>query len=133
MPDKNVTISHDERSPGTREETRSQERYVRPAIDILENGEGLTVVADLPGVEKENLDVSIDQGILTIKGEIAATGERRGELHREFELLSYYRQFELPEVIDQDKTKAEYVNGVLTLRLFKREKAKPRKIEVTAV
>jgi HSP20 family molecular chaperone IbpA len=131
MSDKSITNSVDHRTPEKREETRSTERYLSPAVDILETEEGLIITADLPGVGKDSLEIGIDKGILTIQGK--AKSESCGnEIYREFQLMSYYRQFQLPDVIDQGKTSAEYANGVLTLRLFKAEAAKPRRIEVQA-
>ncbi len=129
MSDKGITNSGEQRSPGTREETRSMERYLRPAVDIMETEEGLTLVTDLPGVGREHLDVGIDKGILTIQG-VAKSEPRGNEVYREFDLMNYYRQFQLPDVIDQEKTVAELTNGVLTLRLYKAEAAKPKRIEV---
>ncbi len=131
MADKSITNSVENRAPERREDTRSTERYLRPAVDIIETEAGLTITADLPGVGKEGLEIGIDKGILTIQGR-ASMESRRNDIYREFELMNYYRQFQLPEVIDQDKTVAEYANGVLTLRLFKAEAAKPRRIEVQA-
>jgi HSP20 family molecular chaperone IbpA len=131
MADKSITNSVEQRTPERREETRSTERYLSPAVDIVETEEGLTLTADLPGVGKESLEIGIDKGILTIQGK-ADSGIRSNEIYREFQLMSFYRQFQLPEVIDQGKTVAEYANGVLTLRLFKAEAAKPRRIEVQA-
>jgi HSP20 family protein len=129
MSDKSITNTTAPGAPESREETRSNERYLRPAVDIIEKEDCLTIIADLPGVGKENLEIGIDKGILTIEGQV--TQETPGnEVYREFELMSYYRQFQLPEAIDQDKTSAEFANGVLTLRLCKAEAAKPRKIEV---
>jgi HSP20 family protein len=121
------TTKHD--AAETREETRSNERYLRPAVDITEKEDCLTIIADLPGVRKENLEIGIDKGILTIEGQVDP-GAPGNEVYREFELMSYYRQFQLPEAIDQDTTQAEFVNGVLTLRLYKAEAAKPKRIEV---
>jgi HSP20 family molecular chaperone IbpA len=129
MSDKGITNSGEQRSPGTREETRSMERYLRPAVDIMETEEGLTIVTDLPGVDREHLEVGIDKGILTIQG-VAKSESRGNEVYREFDLMNYYRQFQLPDVIDQEKTSAELSNGVLTLRLYKAEAAKPKRIEV---
>jgi HSP20 family protein len=131
MADKSITNSVEQRTPERREETRSTERYLSPAVDIVETEEGLTLTADLSGVGKEDLEIGIDKGILTIQGKTKS--ESRGnEIYREFQLMNYYRQFQLPEVIDQGKTSAEYANGVLTLQLFKAEAAKPRRIEVKA-
>jgi HSP20 family molecular chaperone IbpA len=105
------------------------ERYLRPAVDIVETHEGLTIITDLPGVDRENLEVGIDKGILTIQGQVKPSA-KGNDVYREFDLMNYYRQFQLPEVIDQEKTKAEFANGVLTLRLYKAEAAKPKRIEV---
>ena len=130
MAEKSITPAA-EQTPSVQEDTRSAERYIRPPVDILETEEGLTITVDLPGGAKESIDIDIDKAILTIKGRpsVSTAGE---EKYREFGLTNYYRQFQLPEVIDQEKTKAEYENGVLTLRLYKAEHAKPRKIEIKA-
>jgi len=129
MADKSITNTGEQRTPETREETRSLERYLRPAVDIMETEEGLTIITDLPGVDREHLEVGIDKGILTIQGQVKP--ETRGnDVYREFDLMNFYRQFQLPDVIDQGRTRAELSNGVLTLRLYKAEAAKPRKIEV---
>jgi HSP20 family protein len=129
MLDTSITNTTKHGTAETREETRSNERYLRPAVDITEKEDCLTIIADLPGVRKENLEIGIDKGILTIEGQVDP-GAPGNEVYREFELMSYYRQFQLPEAIDQDTTQAEFVNGVLTLRLYKAEAAKPKRIEV---
>jgi HSP20 family protein len=129
MAEKTVPSVHGESAPGRREDTRAQERYIIPPVDIFETKEGLTVVADLPGVEQKNLDVRVADGILTIQAKTAHVASGT-PIELEFELLNFYRQFELPEEIDPEGIAAELKHGVLTLRLPKREKAKPRKIEV---
>ncbi|HVO94394.1 MAG TPA: Hsp20/alpha crystallin family protein [Terriglobales bacterium] len=112
-----------------REGTRSQERSVTPPVDIYEDADGLVVKADLPGVAKENLDVRVENNLLTIHGQPShvVAGE---PIYREYELVSFYRQFELSERVDQTKISAELKHGVLTLHLPKAEEAKPRKVEV---
>ncbi|PLX83348.1 MAG: molecular chaperone [Desulfuromonas sp.] len=112
-----------------REETRDLQDYVRPAVDIYETAEGLTLVADMPGVAKEHLNVDIDKGVLTLRGhaEGMATGE---DLHREFALGTYFRQFEIPDEIDLKSVSAEFKDGVLTLSLPKALAARPRKIPI---
>jgi len=121
-------FAHDKEAQG-KEETRSQERYVTPAVDIYETREGLVVKADLPGVAKDALDVRVENNLLTIRGRAAhcAPGEL---LYREYELANFYRQFELSDKVDQLKISAELKNGVLTLNLPKAEEAKPRRIDV---
>jgi len=130
MVEKTVPGVQGEAGPPRREETRAQERYITPPVDIFETKDGLTVVADLPGVEQNALDVRVADGILTIQGKTARVAPGT-PTEREFELLNFYRQFELPEEIDSDKIAAELKHGVLTLRLPKKEKAKPRKVEIS--
>lgn len=114
------------------EKTREEERYVAPAVDIYEASDGLTVVADLPGVAASDLNVQVDNGVLTIqgKGSTAMNGPDTAYLWREYRLKNFWRQFQLSDEVDQTKIKADLKNGVLTLFLPKAEAAKPRKIEV---
>ncbi|HWI41481.1 MAG TPA: Hsp20/alpha crystallin family protein [Verrucomicrobiae bacterium] len=126
----NRVVAEREENAPAREETRSGENYIRPAVDILETEHGLTIIADLAGVQKEKVEVQIDKGILTIQGEGTPTAAG-SELYHEFSVMNYYRQFQIPEAIDQEKTTAEYTDGVLTLQLYKAEHAKPRRIQVS--
>lgn len=114
------------------EATRSREHFVTPAVDIFETEQGLTLVADVPGLDREHLRIDIDKGILTLEGRIP---EWQGsqEIYREFTMPSYHRQFQLPDTVDLAKISAEIHNGVLTLKLPKAEAAKPRRIEVRSL
>src|SRR5512136_3267844 len=125
MAEKTVPSTQEDRIPGRREDTREHERYITPPVDIFETKDGLTVVADLPGVEQKALDVRVADGILTIQGKTAHVAPGT-PVEREFELMNFYRQFELPEEIDTEGISAELKLGVLTLRLPKKEMAKPR-------
>jgi len=109
--------------------TRNQERYVAPPVDIYETREGLVVLADLPGVAKEALDVRVDNNMLTIRGH-ARHGVPGEMTYREYELVNFFRQFELSDTVDQGRITADLKCGVLTLHLPKAEEAKPRQIEV---
>lgn len=124
-----LTERNDERNVQAREETRSNERYIRPAVNILEDEEGLVITADIPGASKESLDVNVEKGILTISAPAQHTVPGTS-VYREFELANYYRQFTIPESLDHEKARADYVNGILTLRVPKAEVAKPKRIEV---
>ena len=124
-----LTERNDERNVQSREETRSNERYIRPAVNIIETEEGLVLTADIPGASKDALDVNVEKGILTISAPARHTVPGTSA-YREFELSSYYRQFTIPESLDHEKAHADYANGILTLRIPKAEVAKPRKIEV---
>lgn len=118
-----------EKNLQTREETRSSEKYIKPAVNIVETEEGLILTADIPGASKESLDVSVEKGILTISA--AVTRDMPGQpVYTEFELANYYRQFSIPETLDQQRARADFTNGILTLQIPKAEAAKPRKIEV---
>jgi HSP20 family protein len=129
MAEKTVPATSGGRLQPSREVTRSQERYVNPPVDIYETPEGLVVKADLPGVAREGLDVRVENNLLTIRGKAAhsAPGE---SIYREYELVNFFRQFELNDRVDQQKISAELKHGVLTLNLPKAEEAKPRQIEV---
>jgi HSP20 family molecular chaperone IbpA len=130
MAQKDTFVTRQETVPTSREAVRAQQNYVRPAVDIFETEQNLILVADMPGVDKERLDINLERGVLTLKGEINATAH--GEpLFREFSLGgSYYRQFELSDDFDTEKNSAEFKNGVLTLTLAKSEAAKPKRIEI---
>ena len=117
--------------PQGREVTRQEERYAIPPVDIYEKPDALIVLADLPGVAPQGLNVHVDQGVLTIEGKVDA-GDAGALLLQEFDLTSFYRQFRISETIDTGKIRASLRNGVLHLTLPKVEKAKPRQIPVEA-
>jgi HSP20 family protein len=100
-----------------------------PRVDIWENENDLTLVADIPGVEPDGLEIDLRDNTLTIMGKVKPEEDHRYIL-KEFGVGNYYRQFMLSEVIDQEKIAANVKNGVLTLTLPKVEKAKPRKIQI---
>lgn len=124
-----LTERNDERNIQAREETRSNEKYIRPAVNIIETEKGLVLTADIPGASKEGLDVNVEKGILTISAPAQHTLPGTSA-YREFDLANYYRQFTIPESLDHKKAKAEYVNGILTLRIPMAEIAKPKRIAV---
>ena len=110
-------------------DTRDESRTLVPPVDIFETPEGLAVVADLPGAEKEDVEVNVEKNILTLKAK-PKTAPQGTPILREFEFLPYFRQFELSDVVDQEKIRAEMKYGVLTIHLPKQESKKPRKISV---
>lgn len=109
--------------------TREEERYLVPPVDIYETKEGLVVVADLPGVEKDDLNIDVEDDVLTIQAR-SKHEEPASAVYQEYRLMNFYRQFQLGEHVDQGKISAELKHGVLKLTLPKAEKAKPKKIEV---
>ena len=100
-----------------------------PPVDIYENDDALVVVADLPGVDKNGVEVRVEDDVLTIRG-MVAYNPPPNLLRAEFGLVNFYRQFQLTDEVDQGKISAESKNGVLTVRLPKAEKAKPRQVKV---
>jgi HSP20 family protein len=118
-------------TPSTTERTPHRERYVAPPVDIYETQEGFVVLADLPGVAQEALDVRVEQNRLTIRGQ--ARRRVPGEaVSRAYALVNFFRQFELSANVDQRQITAELKSGVLTVTLPKAEEAKLRQIVVQA-
>jgi len=103
-----------------------------PLVDISETDGEFEIRAELPEVRKEDLKVTLEDGVLTLQGERRQEHEERGrKIHRsERPYGRFVRSFSIPDVVDDTKMRAEFKNGVLYLRLPKSEKAKPRAIEV---
>lgn len=104
-----------------------------PPVAIAENGEAITLWADLPGVAKENLSVGVEGDTLTIEGAVSL-GESASlsDIYAEVGVAQYKRSFVLGQDLDKEKIDARLVNGVLTLVIPKVEQAKPRRIAVKA-
>jgi HSP20 family protein len=131
MAEKTVAVTQGAPAPaeGRLQTTREETRYQIPPADIYETKDELIVVVDMPGVAKEDVDIRVDNGILTIQGKTKPEAKGDG-LHNEFALLDYFRQFQLSNEVDQGKITAELKCGVLTLHLPKAEKAKPKQIPI---
>jgi HSP20 family protein len=108
-------------------------RVYTPRCDIRETEEALIVVADLPGADRESVDITLDRGVLTLRASLAPEAHEGFQpLLIEYEPGSYERSFTLPDAIDQERVSATVANGVLTLTLPKATSARPRRIEVHA-
>lgn len=105
--------------------------YYSPAVDIYETNEAITVLADLPGVEKDKLDIHVEDRQLTITGLVQATEDRSHAAYTEYGIGGYTRSFRLGDTIDQSKINASLKDGVLTLVLPKADRLKPRKIAIS--
>lgn len=103
-----------------------------PTVDIAETSEEFHIKAELPEVKKEDVKLSVDNGVLRIEGERKQEKEEKGKkFHRvERSYGSFMRTFILPDNVDESKVRAEYKDGVLDVRIPKTEKAKPKSIEV---
>ena len=109
--------------------------YNRPAANIIDNEKDFTIELAVPGMKKDEFNIKLDNDVLSIsmerKGE--EVNEERNFTRREFRFDSFSRSFRLPEVVDQDKIKADYKNGVLSVMLPKSEevKVKGREIKIS--
>jgi len=104
-----------------------------PTVDIVENDHVLTVKAELPGLEAKDVAVTIDNNVLTLKGERRLDKEVKKENYHRLERAygTFARSFALPAFVDAEKVRAEFKNGLLTITIPKRENAKTRAVEVT--
>ena len=103
-----------------------------PAIDIREDGNSYVLSADLPGVQREDVDITMDRNVLTIRGKREAPdpGEDGKVLRSEHVTGTFYRRLTLPETVNREDISAKYENGVLEVVLPKGADAQPRKIAV---
>ncbi len=102
-----------------------------PRVDIYETKDALYLIADMPGVDADTVDVELEKNVLTIYGRVENGKPKDHTLvFSEYEVGDYERAFSLPEEIDQEKIKATVKHGVLRLELPKAEKVKPRKIAI---
>ena len=103
-----------------------------PAVDLSETDNEVVVKASLPGVKPEDVDISVNDGILTVKGEKKSDDKTEGEnfYRREIRYGAFSRSIPLPAAVDQDKAEAAFTDGVLTVTLPKSAEAKPKQIKI---
>ena len=103
----------------------------QPQVDIVEDTSSIVLFADLPGVRKEDVDIDVREGVLTLTGPVSSPQQHWQPLLREFQMGGFSRRFTLSERIDAEKINAKLEHGVLRLELPKVEQVRPRKIEIT--
>jgi len=133
MPDTKDIKVREKQEVTTKAELTTPGMVFTPQVDIFETEKGLTLLADMPGVTSDKLNIDLRDNILTITGDVApsaVSGEE--DVLIEYETGRFFRQFTLSEVIDQNKIDAKLGDGVLRLTLPKVEKATPRKISIKA-
>ncbi|MBN1652881.1 MAG: Hsp20/alpha crystallin family protein [Deltaproteobacteria bacterium] len=106
----------------------SDKQRVAPAVDVFENRDEILVLADLPGVTKEHLTIRMEDSELLIQGTQADAPDPST-----WRAVDFYRTFRVPNTVNPEKISAELKNGVLSLKLKKREEAKPKQIEVKVI
>ena len=106
--------------------------YWTPAVDILEADDAYTVEAELPGLKKDEVKISVQDNILTLRGEKKDERKesKKGYLRMETSYGSFTRSFTLPTTINPSKIEAEFKDGILKIQIPKAEEAKPKMIEV---
>jgi HSP20 family protein len=113
------------------ERTERERNYIHPSTDVYETTEAFVVMIDMPGAGRESLSVSVDSDTLTVKSAVGETDEGKpAVIMTELNRGGYYRSFHLGREIDRNNIDARYENGVLSLKLFKKEDAKPREISI---
>jgi len=114
------------------EHTRAGRTYV-PDVDICETTNGLWLWADMPGVDERSIQVNLADGVLSIEGHVSLKDyENLSPVYTEYNIGNYARRFTLSSDIDAERIKARMTNGVLELELPKAERAKPRRIPISA-
>jgi HSP20 family protein len=103
-----------------------------PTVDVMETDEEFQIRAELPGVEKKDVKLSVENGVLLISGHREQEKEEKGKRYHRIERAygNFARSFTVPEAVDAEKVTADFKNGLLTVRLPKSEKARPKSIEV---
>jgi len=120
----NTAVTRDARSSQT-------DAAMMPPVDVIEDGSGITLYADVPGVPKDKLNLHIEADTLIIEGELALNvPEGMEATHAEVSLPRYRRVFTLSKELDASKVSADLNHGVLKLRIPKAEHAQPRRIDV---
>ncbi|HJR76277.1 MAG TPA: Hsp20/alpha crystallin family protein [Nitrospiraceae bacterium] len=116
---------------GDNEETMASADWA-PVVDIVESEQGFVLLAELPGVHKNDVKISVQDGVLTLNGQREQDKEEKGVRYHRTERAygRFARSFAVPESVDEQKLSAEFRDGVLKVHLPKAEKAKPRSVEV---
>ena len=132
MPDSQELQVQQKREVEKKTEGTTPARVFVPVTDIFETAEALTVVLEMPGVDRNNLEASVEDDVVTIEGRIDFSKyEGMQPVYTEYNVGHYARSFEISDKIDQSKISAQMKDGVVTIVLPKAEQAKPRKIQVS--
>ena len=123
----------DQKQLSTSDSASTPQRAVAPAVDVFEDANGITLLADMPGVSKEDLEIRLDGETLVVEGAVApAMPEGMQALWAEMKVPRLRRTFTLSRELDTTRIEANLKDGVLTVRLPKQAHAQPRRISVTA-
>ena len=127
-----ATTAVDGESTAVEKRTPEEDFALVPAVDIFENAQGITVIADMPGVAKDRLNIQADRNALLIEGEAMIDMPQQMEaVYADVHSTRYRRTFVLSSELDADRIEASLKDGVLTVRIPKRAEFRPRKIDVS--
>ena len=103
-----------------------------PAVNVLEKKEAIVITADLPGMKAENVEVTVEEGVLTIRGERSFEEAKEGETYHRIERSYglFERTFSLPNSVDPTKIEAKFKDGEMVVNLPRREESKPRSVKI---
>ncbi len=132
MTDKELQVAEKQEVTAQGGELTREGIYFTPAVDVCETEKELMILADMPGVKPDGLDVELKEGVLSIQGKVSEAPQTGENLVTEYRKGSYFRSFRVTESVDASKIAASLSNGVLKVILPKHEKEKPRKIQITA-
>ena len=131
MADSQEMAVREKKELATKEEKTVRGRYFVPPADIYETDEALTVILEMPGVEKKDLNIGLENDVLRVDGRIDFSKYKEMEpVYAEYNVGHYARSFALSSEIDQGNISASLDDGVLTLTLPKAKQAQPRRIEI---
>jgi len=131
MPTEHELQVQQKREVDKKPESTTPARRFLPVTDIFETADALKVILEMPGVDKDGIEVRVENDVLTIDGQVDFTKYQELQpVYTEYNIGNYARSFELSSKIDQERITADLRDGVITLVLPKAEKAKPRKIKV---
>ncbi len=132
MTDKELQVAEKKEVTAEGAEMTREGVYFTPAVDICETERELIILADMPGVKPDGVDIELKEGVLSIEGKVPLASEAGDNLLSEYRRGSYFRTFRVTDYVDSSKIAASISNGVLKVTLPKHEKAMPRKIWITA-
>jgi len=130
-----TTTTGDAKTPATNTNTSDSgdRRYLVPRVDVLEDESGITLLADLPGVPRESLELKVEGDALLVEGVVSTPmPQELQSVYAEVRMPRYRRTFTLSRELDASRIEANLKDGVLNLRIPKQEHAKPRRVEVRA-
>jgi HSP20 family protein len=132
MPSQTEVTARSTQTPAAQPSRAAEsESGMRPPVDVFEDADGLTLLADLPGVSKERLNVRVERDTLIVEGDLEiALPEQMQAVYADIRSTHYQRRFALSDELETEAIDASLKDGVLTVRIPKRAEAKPRRIEI---